>query len=36
MFLSDLGEVLCTGFNEFGELGIGVNPTTAVDRKDID
>ena len=25
LFLSDLGEVLCAGFNEFGELGIGIN-----------
>ena len=25
LFLSDLGEVLAAGFNEFGELGIGSN-----------
>jgi hypothetical protein len=25
MFLSDLGEVFTTGFNESGELGIGGN-----------
>jgi alpha-tubulin suppressor-like RCC1 family protein len=36
LFLSDLGEVLSSGFNEYGELGIGANTaiTTKINMED--
>jgi alpha-tubulin suppressor-like RCC1 family protein len=36
LFLCDQGEVLSSGFNEFGELGIGANAIVTQEKKDFD
>jgi alpha-tubulin suppressor-like RCC1 family protein len=35
LFLTDLGEVMACGFNEFGELGCGLQ-SLMVERPDVD
>jgi alpha-tubulin suppressor-like RCC1 family protein len=36
LFLDDLGEVFSSGYNEYGELGLGMVPVQGKEKKDQD